>query len=215
MSEYLADTRGCFPSKAALVSALSLGRLSSDLLLHEWRTQIRHCVNLGLRLEFVNSHEHVHMFPGLYSKACTLAHEHGIPYVRAPATEFLPRLTVEGTLRSLAMAIARTFAPATEPAQPILIGLNSSGRLDTAYCRWRFPRLAPGRAYELMCHPGRADPLAAADPRLRKYHDWEGELALLTSREFTDVLRANHIAVTSFAQLYRPLAKDARDAAPS
>ena len=71
--------------------------------------------------------------------------------------------------------------------EPHLIGVASSGRLSLEYCRWRFARLAPFRAYELMCHPA-VRPAGGSDPRLSNYHDWEGELATLTSPAFAALL---------------------------
>ncbi len=211
MSRHLAG--GAFPAKGGLASAILLGRLPRQLLLDEWRTQIRRCLDHGLRIEFVNSHEHVHVLPGLYSRVCALAGEFGIRQVRPPAPEFLPRVTAGGVLRSLVMAAARTLAPPPRPESPAPIGLNPSGRLDLGYCRWRLARLAPGGAYELMCHPGREDPVACGDPRLRAYHDWEGELALLTGGAFRDLLRSHGVELVSFASLARPRDEEVVDVA--
>ena len=47
------------------------------------------------------------------------------------------------------------------------------------------------------------DPVAVGDPRLRAYHDWEGELALLTSGAFRGLLRSHDVELVSFATLAR------------
>ena len=196
-------TGGVFPAKGRLASAILLGRLPHELLLREWRAQIRRCLDLGLRVEFVNSHEHVHVLPGLASRVFALAEEFSIRQVRPPAPEFLPRVTPASVLRSLVMGAARALTPDNRPESPALIGVNPSGHLDLGYCQWRFARLTAGRAYELMFHPGRVDPLAVGDPRLRAYHDWEGELALLTGGAFRDLLRSHGVELVSFATLAR------------
>jgi len=54
-----------------------------------------------------------------------------------------------------------------------------------------------------MCHPGRVDPLAVGDPRVSAYHDWEGELGLLTGGAFRDLLRSHGVELVSFATLAR------------
>ncbi len=203
MAEALAGSRGQFPSKGNLASAVLLGRLSTETLLTEWRAQIRRCLDKGLRIEFVNSHEHVHVLPGLYAEVRRLAAELGIRHVRAPQSEWGPRFTPGGVLRSTVFAVAGQFARGAAAAEPVLIGVATSGRLSLDYCRWRFARLRRSRAYELMCHPGRADPLARAIPQLAAYHDWEGELGMLLSPAFTNLLREQGLRLASYADLDR------------
>lgn len=203
MSEHLAPHQGGFPPKGTMASALLLHRLPVEILLREWRAQIAHCLASGLRVDFVNSHEHIHALPLLYPHVRAMAQEFCIRHVRAPCPEWGPRLTLAGVIRGAALATARLLARDVTDAEPRLIGVSPSGRLNAAYCRWRFPRLAPGQTYELMCHPGREDALASAEKRLYAYHDWQGELALLTSTEFTDLLRTHDIKLVSYADLDR------------
>ena len=58
--------------------------------------------------------------------------------------------------------------------------MEVSGRLDMRYLEQTMPRLKPGRVYELMCHPGVLDKREVHDRHLLRYHDWEGELRVLT-----------------------------------
>lgn len=188
-----------FPGKATLVAAVLRGTLPVDVLLDEWHAQIERCLQHGLQLEFVNSHEHVHALPPVYRRLRELAAEYRISHVRVPRPEWRPGLAPGVVARNLALAaVGASSAAAGDEAEPVLIGMNPSGKLDAAYCAWRFPRLAAGARYELMCHPGRKDASAQADPRLRSYHDWEGELAFLLSERFVELLRANHIELISF-----------------
>jgi predicted glycoside hydrolase/deacetylase ChbG (UPF0249 family) len=52
-----------------------------------------------------------------------------------------------------------------------------------------------------MCHPGHADPGARSDSRLADYHDWEGELAALTSESFRQLLAKHDVQLVSYADL--------------
>jgi chitin disaccharide deacetylase len=202
MGYELEATNGEFPAKGALGSALLLGRISAATLLKEWRAQIEHCLSRGLTLHFLNSHEHVHMLPKLYAQVRQLANEFSIPHVRAPRPEWGgPVVSPAGWFRSSVFAVAKVLVPPPPRMEPLLIGLAPSGRLDKTYCEWRFPRLARGAAYELMCHPGWTDETAQRNPKLGAYHDWEGELHTLLSADFQRLLRKHEIELTSFSGL--------------
>lgn len=185
-----------FPETGALVASLLLGKLPMSVLLNEYRAQIEHCLRAGLTLRFVNSHEHVHMLPMLYARVRALAAEFGIAHVRAPRPEWGHTSTAGGLLRNSAFMLSRWFAGASP--EPIFIGLAPSGRLNEAYCQWRFARLRRGVSYELMCHPGWDDPRARENPKLEAYHDWEGELNMLMSAGFTQLLRERGITLASY-----------------
>jgi predicted glycoside hydrolase/deacetylase ChbG (UPF0249 family) len=202
MHQALAANHGEFPSAGTLAKSVLLGRLPVSTLITEWRAQIQHCLDAGLTLSFVNSHEHVHMLPALYSRVRALAAEFGIRHVRAPSPEWGHATTSGGWLRNSVFAISQGCAALLARSnEPRLIGLAPSGRLDTAYCRWRLSRLTKGGRYELMCHPGWNDAEARQNPKLGAYHDWEGELSALSSDDFTRLLRENQIVLTSYERL--------------
>lgn len=199
MREELAATNGAFPAKGALMSSLMLGRINTAVLISEWRAQVQRCVDLGFKLEFLNSHEHIHMLPLLYSRVRGLANEFRIPHVRAPEPEWGPTLSLAGCIRSGSFATLKALVPRAPRPEPMLIGLAQSGKLDEPYCEWRFARLRTGGSYELMCHPGWKDNEALKDPKLAAYHDWEGEMQLLTGARFASLLAEHRIELAKYA----------------
>lgn len=199
MGHELSYSEGEFPTKSYLALAMLCGRIPSALLLDEWRAQITRCLDAGLKLEFLNSHEHVHMLPWLYGSVRKLANEFGIAHVRAPKPEWgVPLASTSGWLRSGFLAMAKALATPSPKPEPELIGIAPSGRLNKTYCEWRIPRLLPGSTYELMCHPGWTDVAAQSNPRLRGYHDWEGELHTLLSIEFQRLLQEHRVKLTRY-----------------
>lgn len=195
--------QGMFPAKGEFALAVTRGRIAVEVVLQEWRAQIRRCLDLGLKLDFLNSHEHLHLLPALYSKVRGLADEFGITHVRAPHAEWGPKLTLAGCVRSSAFLAMSALLPKPPRAEPELLGLASSGRLTREYFEWRLARLQRDRDYEMMCHPGWNDPAAQAEPKLAAYHDWEGELQTLMSADFVRLLAANRIELGSYADLDR------------
>ena len=197
---------GAFPGKYAMVTAVLSGAIPSHLIADEWRSQIERCIAVGLRPVFLNSHEHIHMLPPLFGVATVLAGQYGIPHVRVTTAERARRVSaaalVRNTLmRGMQLLSARTVARSAARATARFHGLDPSGKLGLDYFRRTLPSLQPGAVYELMCHPGRLDRAEVQDPRLLAYHDWEGELATLTSPELAELLDQHHVSVIGYRDL--------------
>jgi chitin disaccharide deacetylase len=191
---------GMLPDKGALAVALLTGRLTVAAVAAEWRAQIEKCIASGLQIRFLNSHEHVHMFPGLYRVIVGLAREFKVPFVRYTQPEFDSAYGLSSFVRSLAIG-GLSCVQSRLPQTPEFVGLAPSGHLDLAYVKKRCARLRSGRIYELMCHPGRHDPIAAAQPHLRHYHDWTGELECLLGESFREALARHDVQLARFRDL--------------
>lgn len=158
---------GAFDGKFAALAAVAGGRWSLGQVAAEWRAQIERCRTAGLRLRFLNSHEHVHMWPALWRVARALGDEFGIPHLRRVRPEWQG---TQGWLRNLALGLMSMWVP--DAAEPRFLGLAASGRLDEAAVRRALGGLAAGGVYELMCHPGDDDATELDAPHLRTYHAW-------------------------------------------
>jgi chitin disaccharide deacetylase len=180
---------GRFPRKFAAATAIVSGAIALSDVKTEWRAQIERCLECGLRIQFLNSHEHLHILPPLFSVVTALANEYHIPHVRFPTS----RLEWNSNGSLLRGAVVNTFETVNRrrvnnPA-PEFLGMECSGKLSVPYLERTVARLRMGHVYELMCHPGHFDAKEVNDRRLTRYHDWEGELGVLTSpavRELVD-----------------------------
>ena len=180
MAEKLAQWQGSFPSAYVMSALLLSGKISIADVRGEWRAQIEAC--RGKHLQFLNSHEHIHMLPILFPLALELAQEFDIPQLRLTQAEWRAPFGVPALIRNTLMqAMQMLNRRRLNVKTPLFLGLSRSGKLDYNYLATIFATLKPGQCYELMCHPGRFDPAEISDPRLMAYHDWEGELALLLS----------------------------------
>src|SRR5204863_10032685 len=81
------------------------------------------------------------------------------------------------------------------------LGLGPAGRLDQPYLQRSLPRLRAGEIYELMCHPAEFDAREVTDTRLPRYHDWEGEPAMLTSAAARALLDHHGIRLIGYRHL--------------
>jgi predicted glycoside hydrolase/deacetylase ChbG (UPF0249 family) len=203
LSAYLERWSGELPGKLALARAILTHRIPVEAIAEEWRAQIEKCLACGLRVRFLNSHEHVHMAPSLYRIVMGLAHEFRIAHVRYTRAEWRLRGGTAGLTRSLAIALVG-FATRDEADAPRLLGLARSGKLRAADLRSMLARLRPGTVYELMCHPGHADPAVAKHRGVAAYHRWEEELALLLGEELQKELRRFSVQLIGFRHLAQP-----------
>jgi predicted glycoside hydrolase/deacetylase ChbG (UPF0249 family) len=205
MQKSLAPWSGRFARKFAMAKAIIAGAIKVDAVKAEWRAQIERCLQLGLKLRFLNSHEHMHLLPSLFTVAKALASDYDIRHVRFPTSRIAGSSSLEALFRGAVIkalgAVNRRYGDSTVVH---FLGMETSGRLKMQYLEKTVPQLRAGQVYELMCHPGKLDPSEVTDPRLLRYHDWQGELSTLTSPALRELLDRFGIRLIG----YRDLAAD-------
>lgn len=201
MGRALARWGGAFPGKGKAMFAVMTGALSVRVVEDEWRAQIERAFDAGLRICFLNSHEHVHLLPSLRKLIVDLARRYDIPWVRG----LLPESgggSPGAWVRFVAAASLQSIPPMLPSERRLdCAGLAASGRLGTEALRRIFERLPADGVFELMCHPGRMDGQEVTDERLFAYHDWEGERSLLCSSEFVDLCAEFAVVPTRFSDV--------------
>jgi chitin disaccharide deacetylase len=203
MADLLTHSGGAFPrNKYGVALSILSGRIGLAVVEGEWDAQIRRCLDAGLHVWFLNSHEHLHMLPPLYRVIRHLAVRHRIPYIRHTRAEWFgfpkPGNLARDSVLQILDWINRDDA---ESMAPFLLGVSQSGKLDLDYLEKRLATLNPGGVYELMCHPGYAVAGEEVDPRLRAYHDWQGEWDALSSAGKDGLLRSRGIRQIGFRDL--------------
>jgi len=170
----------------------------------ELRRQLARLVATGLRVVHVNSHQHLHALPRLFTLVARLAAEHGIPFVRVPADVALPPPVTPraAALRGLALLARRDrhALPVGVRALDGTLGLHRAGRLDAATLRALVSRAAhAGGTLELVCHPG------LGDRALRQRYDWgyrwDDERATLCLPIARGLLSGAGVELTAFSDL--------------
>lgn len=202
MAKKLSRWAGRFPDKYTVARAILSGTISTRDVKHEWQAQIERCLEQGLNIGFLNSHEHIHMLPSLFPVIQKLATEYDILHVRFPTSELLRDLAIGAVIRDVLMKATGVFnrRRCREPTAQFL-GMGNSGKLGVKYLQQRLPKLKPGGVYELMCHPGFADNSEISDPRLLQYHDWNGERETLTNPGVRDMLKNCGIRLIGYRHL--------------
>lgn len=194
----LLDGRGRFLAGwPALVRRYVAGRLALDEVEQEAQAQIERVIAAGLRPDHLDSHEHVHLLPGVFERVVRLAQRYEIPAIRVPAEPAFDGpgdwgrcvgVLRRGVLRLLSCRARRVAEAAGVWVAPRCYGIADSCRLTEARVL-RLLRQLPEGISELMCHPGIGYESFGNRPR---------ELQALTSAAVQELLAGQGIVLTTF-----------------
>jgi len=203
MRDLLLTWGGVFPSKFQIATAILKGKIPHSVVEEEWRAQIMRCIEGGIQPLFLNSHEHLHMLPGLFAITVKLANEFGIQHIRHSSPEWEATRDISEWVRNLILGGTSVMTPTRSRHYKNVrfIGASRSGKLSMEYFRRKLPQLEKGFVYELMCHPGYLDPQEIQDSALLAYHAWEQELSALRSPEFRELCESCDLRLIRFRDL--------------
>jgi predicted glycoside hydrolase/deacetylase ChbG (UPF0249 family) len=145
------------------------GRVRSNEVAAEWRAQVRRALDAGIRPAHLDSHQHLHVIPGLWSIALDLAREFSIPRLRLPCetTPAPPGTPVARRLvrRCIASLCSKSSTAEGPRTCDHFFGISETGRLDSAALLAILRRIPDGWS-ELVTHPG------IPDEDLRRDYPW-------------------------------------------
>ena len=212
VSSLLSADGALLPHAAGFLTRFCRGKIRLSQVRRELSAQIEKVRATGLRLSHLDSHQHLHVLPGIASIVAELARRYHIPAMRRPVETPLPQEVVRQPLRAVQWGVLKALTAATSSAGVILtpdrfFGFFCGGRLSVVDLESFIQRLRPGEVAEIMCHPGLAD---VSSPYLNWHYDWVGELDALTSREVVAAVQKRGVRLTGFSALVdrRPRQKD-------
>jgi predicted glycoside hydrolase/deacetylase ChbG (UPF0249 family) len=174
------------PDWRALVRALATGGGPFRAALRaEIAAQFAACDAAGVRLDHVDSHQHVHVLPALWPLVREMASDRGIPRLRVPAAPSW-RLARRSPAAWILHALAAHRLRRTPGALPC-IGVRHSGHNSLSTLRNEL-RLAAGRDVEWVAHPGFTTEALRA--RYDWGYDWSAERALLLDPRLAETVGA-------------------------
>ncbi len=201
----LVDGEGQFVvDHRVLIARVLSARVSSAAVRRELDEQIRRVRDAGLRPTHLDSHQHVHVLPGIWPVVVQLAQEHGIDWVRVPS--FAPLR--DGQPGALVVALrwglnmlqrvrrGRLGRLRTSDATP---ALGLSGHLTVERILSALADVPNGAIAELVTHPGVTT--SALAQRYRWGFEWSEETAALTDPRLATALRAAGFTLRGFAGL--------------
>ena len=175
----------------------------------ELTNQIETLLDTGVRIDHLDGHQHVHVFPAVLPLAIKIAQKYKIPWMRIPKEPFpiSGGRIIPGPLK----AEAQFFSRIAKRAWPQLKGpevkapnhfrgLYLKGRLSLPLLFDLLQEIPPGLT-ELMVHPGRVSDRPFSGPfSAFSTSDREKELKALIDQRFQQGLENAHICLMSFPE---------------
>jgi len=196
----------CFPSRNHVLKAILSRRIDYRQVEAEWSAQVEKALNAGVRISHLDSHQFIHLFPGLLSVCLKIIKKYDIPFVRSSIDDLASLET--GFTRLIQWAgltlWTRSFVSRSLPSHvkvlPSIGFLAAGGRLNRDALLKTLEALRSRksvRAVEVILHPGTGDAHTS-----NKYshwgYDWKKDLDLLTDRTLQKDLALQGIRTTSF-----------------
>lgn len=196
----LVDRRGRFPvSWKVFLPRCVAGRVDPDDIRRELTAQVEAVAALGVEVDHLDSHQHLHMWPLLAPVVIELARARGIPAIRVPRSH--GRSPVSIVVNRLAGRLASAARRAGLRFPEDASGVDEAGHLDGPKLVAALDRfVARGAASaELGTHPGEAD-----DPERHRYrwdYTWQDELGVLVAPESRRAVEARGFRLGSYRDL--------------
>lgn len=147
--------------------------------------QFERAQGFGLQITHVDSHQHVHLFPGILDVVIAACRRHGVRVLRAPVTR-IHSIQSAGVATLSARMQRRARAAGVVPFPSL--GFERSGRM-TAEAFRHYVNQARRIGAEVMVHPGRGHSNELPAYTHWRY-DWDRELQALRAGTGRDPLGA-------------------------
>ena len=195
------------PNHAAFIRRYMTGGICMEQLYAECEAQILRAMEMGVCPTHIDSHQHLHVLPGVIRTVLSLAKKFGFTEMRLPAEPFLftggyptsvGRYMAKCGLTSCARIVKGAIRRAGIMTPDSFFGMLAGGHLYTPHFLSML-RALPDGVSEIMVHPGK-DNRVLDDIYHWAYH-WEEELASVTSAEAMKMIEERQIRLISYEEL--------------
>lgn len=203
----LVTSQGVFRnSHLSFIRDWSIGKIDKIEIENEWRAQIEKILDLDLPISHIDSHQHLHVLPGLQDLVPKLATQYRIPAIRIPKEPYSFFETSSSTspirilsrtgLSFCAHQAKKKWNSLSSPDH--FFGMLTGGNMTLKNWEKLIP-LIPVGVSEVMTHPGRNNRILS-QPFSWGYH-WQEELAALQSKEIAQWIKKNSIKLINYRNL--------------
>jgi hopanoid biosynthesis associated protein HpnK len=204
----LVDREGLFAaSYPRFINKYLQGKVALADIRRELAAQVEKVIATGLTITHLDSHQHLHVLPGVIDTVLDIAVHYKIKALRIPAEGLLftggfpftaGRIIGRSGLSCLA-SVARRKAKNRGLMTPnFFFGMLAGGNMQEEYLMNILKKLPTGVS-EIMVHPGNDSSLLSRFFGW-EYH-WQDELAAVTSSSVLSLLAENNIKLVTFREL--------------
>ena len=207
VSSLLDEAGDFYGSYPLFIKRFLRGKIRLAEVERELAAQIDRVRMAGIQPSHLDSHQHLHVLPGIGGLVLDLARRFSIRAIRIPAEPVafigatpatVGRLAGRGGLTMLANLFRQHAAAAGIRTSDHFFGMLAGGQLTEPALLAILRRLPPGDS-ELMTHPGFADESLA--DAFRWEYQWDAERQALTAPAVRALLVERQIRLISFREL--------------
>ena len=196
-----------FPDKWQFMRKYFSKYISKIEIEKEYRAQIEKIKNENIKISHIDSHQHLHVLPGISGIVLKIARNHGIKYVRYPRekidlTKLIKRRTVSRVFQQIFLNFVCVLFARKLRGRSVrhFKGFFDGGHLNKEIL-FGIVRNLENCVTEVMCHPG----IYIDGSTGRKYplwgYNWEGEMESLKDEEVINYLKEKNITLVKFSSL--------------
>lgn len=195
----------CMPSRQNLTMALATGKFDPEHARRELCAQVEKVFDAGVKPSHLDSHQFVHLLPGVFPLCLDIQKKYKIPFMRTLVKEpmqkgaGLKRRLQWGMLNTWSMFYVKPRIPKNLPVIPCTGFLNAGGRMTVEAVLSSLKHFSSLKTLEIMLHPGIGDAYTA-----EKYahwgYSWENDMDLCTDPSLKEALDQQGVRVGSFRE---------------
>lgn len=195
------------PDHVAFIRRYISGRICKEELRAECEAQILLAHRFGIRPTHLDSHQHLHVLPGVVKIIVDLAKKYNFSRIRLPAEACsfygdypasAGRYIAKCGLTMCARMAQKAIRSAGIGTPDHFFGMLAGGHLYKQHFL-SILRLLPNGVSEIMVHPGKNNRIL--DDIYHWGYHWEEELDSVTSAETMEFIRNQHIDLISYREL--------------
>ena len=202
----LVDETGHFyDNHGIFVKRYLTGKVSREDISRELFAQVRKMEKTGLALTHIDSHQHMHMLPGVIDIALSAASAIGLSATRVSLSPLFTGFTgnpgqLIGRLGLWTLAtLAKRRAKSRNFRTPDhFAGIVAGEAVNISHLRHIIETLPDGTT-EIMMHPGTNNKILIPDTAWD--HDFEAELSAMTDPELMKLVSEKEIGIVNFADI--------------
>ena len=197
------------PARRKIIRAVLTGRIDYRQVESEWKAQIETCTEAGIRVSHMDSHQFVHIFPGLFPLCLRLAEQYEIPFVRTSDLDLVsPGAGYGRLLQWIGLTLYVKFfilprIPLHINSIPSIGVLKAGGRMDRESILKTLEAIERKKRcnlLEIILHPGTGDVQTR-----KKYghwgYAWQKDLKLLLDPVLARAIERKGFGLTSYGEL--------------
>jgi predicted glycoside hydrolase/deacetylase ChbG (UPF0249 family) len=211
----LLDRKEYFPGRPCLhrhwtvfLLAFLRGHILKMELENEMRAQIEAFLKIKNPIPFLNSTQHLHLWPGIQDIVLSLCKEYKIQGIRMPLSGEKMNFSIRGVQLEILKRFGKKFASRAQCSKIVLsfpdafLGFEESGNLSEKKILKLIDKVRPG-VTELMTHPGHESPFLRTRLSGYKNFSWGSELQALVSPAVHDRIKGRSIQLCGFSKATR------------